>query len=512
MKRLSALFCTFVMLLAVCGCTTTSTTTITSTFEDGNDSSVSDVSNGSSIENEGGNQVGNNQGGNNQGGSNSQTGNENTGSNSVIDNPLDVDLKGATIVVYDSCDIFTADATASKTEKAKADLINKLQKELNCKLQVKTVDDDKLKNLAATSASAGKAIGGIITSRMYSAGSYISSNLVADLCKVSSLDLSKDYMNRGDVLNATGFGKGKYAVGGNTQGRTLCVFYNKRILKELGHGSNYIYDLVDNGKWTLSAYRNLAKDALKDLDGKSGMSANDQWGQVMQDASSGVAPNIVASLGVKKINLVNGKLVLNMTDSKIMQALELSRDLITNDGSNYSEVRGDTAVEFFGAGKSLFLYAYGTKASMLSKMKDEFGVAPPPKVDGAKDYTNAVDGNVGTLMIPAGLSAKDQYNAGAVIQAYNYLFSSVLETQKKEYVNRYFCDDESGENWLLAVGLGTTEPTHCYSRVSEAILSGTERVFWNYIEKGDSPAAAIESTKGAAQIALDEFNEKIKDK
>ena len=115
-------------------------------------------------------------------------------------------------------------------------------------------------------------------------------------------------------------------------------------------------------------------------------------------------------------------------------------------------------------------------------------------------------------MIPAGLSAKDQYNAGAVIQAYNYLYSSVLETQKKEYVNRYFCDDESGENWLLAVNAAITEPTHCYSRVSETVLSGTERVFWNYIEKGDSPVTAIESTKGATQIALDELNEMIKDK
>lgn len=504
MKKILALFCVFAMFFTVCGCSTTSVETTVLSTADGENNNADNTAVTDGDNNAAGTQNGGSDGDSSSG--------KNSGSNSVIDNPLDVDLKGATVIVYDARDIFKVDSTASKTEQAMGKILEKIKKELNCKLEVKSVDLDKLISLTSTSAASGKAIGGIITVSLYESGRYISNNLVADLCKVSSLDISKDYMNRADVIDSTGFGNGKYGIGIDVPTRIFCTFYNKRILKELGYNENYLYDLVDSGKWTFSEYRKLAKEATKDLDGKSGMSEKDQWGQSVQDGSSGMAPNIVASMGIKKINLVNGELKLNMTDSKIMEALNLSREILTNDGTAWS-ASGDEAVSFFATGKSLFLYAYGTKASGLTKMKDEFGLLPSPKVDGAKDYTTVVDGNVAVMMIPAGLSAKDQYNAGAVIQAYNYLYENdVVSATKKEYVNRYFCDEKSGENWLLAGKQVTSEPNQCYSRISETILAGTERVFWDYIGKGTSPSAAIESTKVSTQKALDELNQKIKDK
>ena len=120
--------------------------------------------------------------------------------------------------------------------------------------------ESKLASLAAASAAGGQALCQIITTPVYKSGYFISSNLVADMGKISSIDLSKDYMNVANMPEATRFGNGRYAVAADTT-VAAGVVYNKRILKELGYKDNYIYDLVDSGKWTYTEFRKLAKAA-----------------------------------------------------------------------------------------------------------------------------------------------------------------------------------------------------------------------------------------------------------
>ena len=458
-----------------------------------------------------------NNGGTNNGTTNNGTTNNggttgNTGSNSIIDNPLDVDLKGATITIYDASGAFSANASASKTDKAKADVLAKIQKELNCKFSVKSVDTTKLKSLASTSAASGKAIGGIITAPLYETGYFISANLVANVTRVSSMDLSKSYMNQAGVLNCTQFGAGKYAlVGPNYYNAAFGVYYNKRILSELGYDDNYLYDLVNSKKWNYSEYRKLAKEATKDLDGKPGMSENDQWGQVIRDMETGMVADMLVNVGTPMIKATATGLKLNMTDANIIKIANLSDEIYKKDGTR-SSANGANAAKLFAAGKAFMFYGNANDSHSLTTMKDEYGYLPTPMVDGQKEYKGAIDWNVGTMMIPAGLSAQDQYNAGAVLQAYLYLYDEIIDTAKKEYVNRYFCDDESGENWQTIIDGITAHPQQCYAKANETILVGTYRVFWNNFSKSASPVSAIESTKVATQKALDDLNRKIKDK
>ena len=451
--------------------------------------------------------------GNNSGAASSNT--TNTNLNTKINNPLAVDLKGATINIYD-ISTFNIDPSVSKTTKAKYDMINKIQSELNCKFKVTTTTDEKMETFVTTSAASGKALCGIISPSMYNSGYYISANLVTNLTKVSSMDLSKDYMNRYNILNASQFGSAKYAVAAEGESRTYVVFYNKRILEELGYTENYIYDLVDSGKWTYDEYRNLAKKAMKELDGKPGMSAADQWGMVTQDGSTGLPSNIIVSFGTSMIKLSsNGMLKYNMTDSKITNSINLSYDILVKDGTDGS-ANGSTVderVDIFANGKALFLFASVHKAADFSSMKDEFGLVPVPQATANKNYSSAIDWNARVLMMPAGLSAEDQYNAGAVIQAYQYLYDDVLDVMEKEYVNRYLCDDKSGDNFRIAAKGMTTMPEYLYSQTNETILSGTYRIFWDYCNgKSNSPSSNIEAQKSAVEKSLEELNTKIKDK
>lgn len=510
MKRILALFCAFAMIFAICGCRESKVETIGQSYYEGEEIIETDDSGAENVNSD-----------NSSGNSGSASGNKDNGSGSnnvtgsTVKNPLSLDLKGATITIYDVGGVFAPDASKSKTDAAKADIIKKLQKELNCKFVVKQTEEGKLKSLAAASAAGGQALCQIITTPIYNSGYFISSNLVADMGKISSMDLSKDYMNTANMLEATRFGNGRYAVAADATVASGVVF-NKRILKELGYNDNYIYDLVSSGNWTYTEFRKLASAAMKDLDGKPGMSAEDQWGIAIMDRSTAGTADLLVSANTPMIKLENGKLVSNMTNPNIAKVATLMRDTYKNDGTvinnNGSKVEGTKAHDAFKNGKVFMEYTTSEVMYWYSNMNDEFGFVPTPKFDGASSYTSALDWNYKCLMIPAGLSAKDQYNAGAVVQAYMYLMQDIYEVRKNEYINRYFCDEKSGENLLIAMKGVTAHPTQCYAKINEAILSGTYRVFWNYISEGSSVSAAVESTTTSLKKELDDLNVRIKDK
>ena len=494
MKKLLAFVCIFAMFLTCCACRDSEPETSTYTYYEDGDS-------------------GNGNAGKKSDGDSGDNMSEQT--NKPVENPLKADLKGATIVIYAVDNTFTPDSKASKTDAAKAKIIEQLQKDLNCKFAVTKTDVDKLQKLAAASAASGKAIANIISTDISRLGYFITSNLVADMGKISSVDLSKDYMNAAGLPEATRFGNGRYAVAADATVGSGIV-YNKRILKELGYGDNYLYDLVDQGKWTYSEYRRLSKQATKDLDGKPGMSGEDQWGNVVMDRDTGATVDLLVSANTPMIKLSDGKLVSNMSSPNIAKVANLMRDTYITDGTNYrlngSSVTGKKAHEAFKSGKVFMEYTTTDVMSTYSTMKDEFGFIPTPKFDGANSYSCALDWNYKGIMIPAGQSATDQYNAGVVVQAYMYLMKDIYKTKRNEFVNRYFCDTKSGENFDLVVKGVTVHPAQCYAKMNETVLTGTYRVFWNYISRGVSVSSSIESTSSSLNKALSDWNTKIKDK
>lgn len=501
MKKSIALFCVFVLAFSLCACGKNNKTESTTTWVEEEESEATDTQSGTQTPS--------------SGDSSYDNGSGKDDANTVIDDPLKVNLQGATVTIYETGAIFTVESESTKSSRTKKEILNKLQKLLNCKLDVKLVDNNKLNTLVSSSAASGKGLCNIIAPELNHAGTYIASNTVANLTKISSLDLSKGYMNRYGVLNATQFGSAKYGVGLEGKNRTSLVLFNKRILKELGYDENYIYDLVNAGKWTFDTYRDLAKKAVKDLDGKPGIGENDQFGQTIQDAATKMIDDILAAYGTSMLKVnSSGQLVNNMSDAKILKTATLAQNIIINDGSNYNSGNWETNVKFFGAGKSLFLYCDASSIYMLTSMSDDFGVAPAPQIVGSKQYISAMNYNCRVMMIPAGLSSKDQYNAGAVMQAFSYLLDEYFNALESDYTNRYFCDKASAGCWKLADAGMMALPHQSYASMNEAIKAGTYRVFWDAVNpaKRTSPVAVIESTRSSVDKELSDLNKKIKDK
>ena len=102
-------------------------------------------------------------------------------------------------------------------------------------------------------------------------------------------------------------------------------------------------------------------------------------------------------------------------------------------------------------------------------------------------------------------------HSGAVIQAILSQCDKNVEVMKDEYTNRYFCDDESGKNMVLAIEQDHANVEGFYCNTNEAILSGTYRPFWNLIDgKIASVATEIDATKSNTVKAIEELNARAK--
>lgn len=503
-KTIVSLFLAIMVVISCCACNSTTVTTDTESWVEGGNSTTIDSSSVSGDNS--GNGSGSNTGSNT--GSNSSQG---SSSNSKIENPLDVDLKGATITVYQGDAAFSSFLVSeqnTKTRKNYQEILDTVQKKLNCKIVVKSVTEEKLRSQITASAASGKALCNIATTRMTNLGYYISAGVLADMTRLSSMDLSKDYMNRLNMLNASELGGAKYAVCSEDGRRAWVTLYNKRILKELGYEDDYLYNLVDSKKWNYTNCRNIGKKAMKDLDGKSGMSEADQWGFLFTDHSVMTSNAILNNGGALVKHNQDGYLSYNMLDDKVVSAVSLMSDFYLKDGtvcrliSNWQDRQAA-----FATGHSLFSFqTLEHVASVSSNMSDEFGLLPIPMMDGSSNYNSVLDWNADAITILAGQSSKEQYNSGAVIQALLSLCDKNADVYQKEMATRYLCDDESAKNMKIAIGFCKANVEAVYGNTNETILSGTYRPFWNCVEGGKSFVTACEETKSATVKALDELN------
>lgn len=427
--------------------------------------------------------------------------------------PAIVDLKGEKIVIYQTGNTFTPDPTTSKMAAAQAKMIEQLQTEFNCEFDIKTVGNDELLSLAVSANAGESAIGHIIVLPVYDSGKYIGSGIVEDLNTISTIDLSKKYMQNAGATDTYTFGGKTYAVAdvNGTMTRQYGVYFNKRILEEMGYSTDHLYDLLEKGEWTWDTYRQFAKAATKETDGKAGMTKEDQWGHVVTSPETGVMDHIYAGFGAERIKKgENGELIYNMEDPTVLEALNFAYDLFVKDKTivSHQDIGDTEAVGIFASGKALFLTARVEKVSEFANMDDEYGLLPMPKKDKDQKNNSSIDWNAEVMMIPTGLTKEQREAAGAIIQRMNYLEQEVAEIYYKELDNMFFLDDQSVKS--LSMNTCYITPTHMVAHYDEAILAGTYRVGWSMFSNA-TPATItdISSAKGPLEIELAEFNEKV---
>ena len=462
---------------------------------------------------------------NNQDGKGNQNANQNANQNkdqnknqnkstntSKGDNPLKADLGGKKITVYSYSDFTNVNAKASKTAAAQADMVKKLEKELNCDIVVKVYEPQSLYQQVLLNISSGTYFADMIIAPIYTSVGYISSKFTYNLAKIPTVDLSKNYMNVAGGVSAYKLGNGNWAVAEPlaNSGFGNHLFVNKRILKEITGDENYVYNLMNKKQWNLTNFRNLAKKAVKDLDGVSGITIKDQLGIIQIDIGTSAYSNVLEAMGADMLKNNNGTIVYNMQDSRVTKAMDLARNIYGKTDGSCKAVGDSEAANAFRSGHGLFLGgAYMALLPSIADMDDEFGLVPYPTENSDK-YSLPVNWNFGTIMIPSNLKSDQVKDAGAFLQAYCYLANNVINVKYDEWQSRYLCDDQSRKNLDICYKAVRITPAIVVGNSSlQTIYNGTYKVCYQHAN-GEDASTIIQSTAKAAQTGISDLNAKFK--
>lgn len=129
----------------------------------------------------------------------------------------------------------------------------------------------------------------LFANSVYATIMYTADNLFQDMTELTYLDLEQPYWSQG-FNEAASIGEAQYFATG-----AICLslyrfifvtFFNKNIFDE--NQIPYLYDVVNDGKWTLDYQREISQGIYNDLNGDGNKDANDRYGFITNHNMIGV--------------------------------------------------------------------------------------------------------------------------------------------------------------------------------------------------------------------------------
>ena len=276
-------------------------------------------------------------------------------------------------------------------------------------------------------------------------------NMVTALDSLKYVDLSQPWWNS-SINNSLTLG-GRLWAGYSDAMLTAYDFthillFNKEMVT--AYDLDNPYDLVENGTWTFTKFREMAMDVTADVNGDNTWDDNDRYGWLAVPKQ--ISPSIWIASGVQTITKDENDLpVFTMgADNRMLEALQLAYDLSWGSSFWYKttvqHAADVTDPAIFSRGDALFSSTafYMLFQGYYREIEFDYGIIPYPKFDEAQDgyYTRVEGGNMSFVPTTCG----DTDFAGAMMEAYACEFKNTVipmyyETGMKV---KYSRDDTSG--------------------------------------------------------------------
>jgi hypothetical protein len=207
------------------------------------------------------------------------------------------------------------------------------------------------------------------------------------------------------LIDEVNIGGNRYFVSGDISTNLLFLTYgfifNKDLLKDLGVDHNYLYDLVDEGKWTLEEMYKLVESYYQDIDQSGSKTENDGYGlrsyKYHLDA-------FYVGAGLKYAEIDN-----NTTDPK--KLVVVSADYGSKKSIDLNDRLGQlfTSDHAYNAEPKTTFATRQNDIAEVTRIRDireffkdgveecEYGVLPLPKYDEKQEEYKCVAGNPFTL-------------------------------------------------------------------------------------------------------------------
>ena len=267
----------------------------------------------------------------------------------------------------------------------------------------------------------------LFANSVYATIMYTADNLFQDMTDLQYLDLEQPYWSQG-FNEAASIGDAQYFATG-----AICLslyrfifvtFFNKNIFDE--NQIPYLYDVVNDGKWTLDYQREISQNIYVDLNGDGVKDANDRYGFITNHNMIGVdaywSSCQLDILGKDEDNFL--KYAVNV--ERLSAAIDKINLLIwENDGfygvpKGGSDTEQDTICTMFAQDQAAMttLRLIHVESEDMRNMTSLYGIVPVPKLDETQEnYYSYAHDTMTAYGIPLTVIGDELEMVGAFLEA-----------------------------------------------------------------------------------------------
>ncbi len=278
----------------------------------------------------------------------------------------------------------------------------------------------------------------MINSIGYGIGLISSSGVLADMTSLPYFSPTQPWWSAN--INSNMSYKGKIFFDGGPISLAYyyspCILaYNQRLAESFGLGD--VYQIVEDGLWTIDRFDVMAEGVASDIDGNGKMNEDDQFGLATDELS---AQSFFIGIGGRFDMGVDNVPTIVVGSESNMEKLQKAADVIGKKertlntekltGASYTEKKTRT----FKAGRSLFLgYNMSGLIDQLRDMEDDYGIIPLPKADESQEKYLTYGSCFGPVGVCVPMTNAPETNeiVGAALEAMAYL--SYTEVQPLMY-------------------------------------------------------------------------------
>jgi hypothetical protein len=221
----------------------------------------------------------------------------------------------------------------------------------------------------------------------------VQNNTLYNLNTIPHLDFNKPWWNNNiqqyfSIDNKLLFAMSDLILTDNDD--VVITMYNKKLAEDLGiDGADYLYNLVDEGKWTFEKFTELVKAGSADLNGNGKVDAKeDRFGLVCVNwcymALVGGFGESLISKDAEDLPYIACKTERFINAYQTMAEFMSRRDWVVREGADPIGENGRTEVVFVND-RALMCIQVLSCCRLYKDMGSDFGVLPMPKLDEAQD-------------------------------------------------------------------------------------------------------------------------------
>ena len=318
------------------------------------------------------------------------------------------------IVVSDNKDdtIWVESQTGDVIDDAVFERNTAVEDRFNCKIGISGSGAyDALSSQVTKSITAGEDAHDLLSFHVVMLGQLTPSGYFLNWYDIPHIDFEKPWWSDSTVNDLTYNGVCLTAIGDmalSALSAAYCVFYNKRLGAEYDFPD--LYEVVNNGQWTIDKIVELTKDVYRDLNGNGTVDTQDDLFGYLSDPYSNMNAYLWAfNNPVFKKN--GDVLEYSYKTEKIADIVtKLCDTFALYDGIKFDKTHKNAengsahsfGRDMFAKGHAVLTNGYiSMSLTHFRELEDEFGILPYPKWDEAQEnYMTMSDGHHEAMAVP----------------------------------------------------------------------------------------------------------------